>query len=176
MMLRKINAVFSLLVTIMLLDHAMFQGLWMLSNGAIPKHANSMPWILFAFMLVHAIISIVLGILGHKGATKGEYKGYANLNKATYFQRTSGILLIVFTVLHISSAAGGMANPKLVHAIFPPLFFAIALMHTAISGSKAFITLGIGNAKFIDFVDVAIKTICFLTLIIDIAGFYLYLV
>ena len=176
MILRKINAVVSLLVTTMLLDHAIFHGAWMLSKGTVPKSANSMPWILFILMLLHAVISIVLAFLGHKGAQKGKFNGYGNLNIATYIQRASGVLLIVLTILHIAGTAGPLNPPKVVHAILPPAFFAIALMHTAISGSKAFITLGIGNARVIEFVDTAIKTICLVTWIVDVVGFYLYLV
>ena len=47
-------------------------------------------------------------------------------------------------------------------------------MHTAISTSKAFITLGIGSAMFVKTVDIAVKVICGVTLVADIVGFYLY--
>ena len=46
--------------------------------------------------------------------------------------------------------------------------------HYAVSISKAFITLGIGDAKFIKTADIAIKAICATTLIADIIGFYLF--
>ena len=172
--LRKINAVISLLTTLMLLDHAVFHGVWMLSGCKIAKSANSMAKILFILMMLHAFISIILAILGHKGAEKRKCNGYSNLNKLTYVQRTSGLLLIVLTILHILGTVGVMQPPKLVHAILPPLFFAITLMHTAISTNKAFITLGVGNAKTIKVIDILVKVICVLTLIVDVVGFYLY--
>ena len=175
MILRKINAWLSLLTTVMLLDHAIFNGVWMLSGGSIPRNANSMPWILVIVMMLHAIISIVLGFLGHKGAENRETKSYQKLNKETIIQRASGVLLIVLTALHISGSAGGMRPPKIINAIFLPLFFAIVLMHLAVSGSKAFITLGIGNARFIKAADIIIKVICAITLVIDVVGFYLLL-
>lgn len=175
MFLRKLNAWISLATTLMLFNHAIFHAVWMLSRGSIEKSANSMPWVLFILMMLHAIISIVLAVLGHKGAEKKAVKSYPQKNRATIIQRAGGVSLILFSVLHIMGTAGGMKPPKIIHAIFPPVFFAIALMHVAISGSKAFITLGIGNAKFIKVVDILIKIICLVTLVADVVGFYLYL-
>ena len=60
MILRKINAWLSLLTTLLFLDHAIFHAVWMLSKGTIEKSADSMPRILFAVMMIHAIVSIVL--------------------------------------------------------------------------------------------------------------------
>ena len=82
--------------------------------------------------------------------------------------------MIVFTALHIAGASGAMQPPHIVHTILPPLFFAIALAHAAISTDKALITLGIGNARFIKIVNVAIGLVCAATLVADIIGFYLY--
>jgi hypothetical protein len=78
--------------------------------------------------------------------------------------------------LHVLGTVGVIQPPQAVHAILPPLFFTVALMHTAVSTSKAFITLGIGNVKTVKVIDITIKVICALTLVADIVGFYLYLV
>jgi hypothetical protein len=177
MILRKLNAVLSLLVTAMLMNHAMFHGIWMLTGGAVAiRTPEFMPWALFILMMVHAVLSIVLGVLGHKGAEKRECKSYGNLNIPTNIQRASGVLLIIFTILHVAGAVGILVPPPLVHAILPPLFFTVVFMHTAVSVSKAFITLGIGSARFIKTADIVIKVICVLTLIVDVVGFYLFLV
>lgn len=173
MRLRKINAIISLLITVLLLDHAIFNAVWMLSMGGMPKN-NSVGWVLFYLMFAHAIMSIVLAVLGHKGAEKRKCNEYKKLNLSTMIQRISGLLLIVFATLHVLGAAGVLRTPKIVHAILPPLFFALSLMHVAVSGSKAFITLGIGNAKFIKIADIVIKVLCALTLIAAVIGFYLY--
>ena len=146
----------------------------MLSMGEITQSASKLPRILFVLMMVHAIISIVLGVRGHKGACKGKYNGYFKMNVPTYIQRISGVLMIVFSVLHILGAVGVMQPPQLVHAIVPPLFFALTLAHVSISVSKAFITLGIGNAKVIKVTNVLVRLICGATLIADVIGFYLY--
>lgn len=175
MRLRKINAVLSLLCTILLLDHAIFLGAWMLSRGTLVKTWTPIPRILVLAMVAHAIISILQGILGHKGAEKRKCNTYPRQNAATLFQRIGGILLMLFTIPHVLGATGAIATPPLIHAIFPPLFFTLALAHVAVSASKAFITLGIGNAKFIKGVDVFFRVLCAGTLVADIVGFYLFL-
>ena len=96
------------------------------------------------------------------------------MNVSTLVQRISGVLLIPFTALHIAGAVGFMQPPEIVHAILPPLFFALALAHAAVSTSKAFITLGIGNARFIKVADIVIKVICAATLITCVIAFNLY--
>ena len=174
MRLRKINAVLSLIATVLLLDHAIFLGAWMLSRGAIHKTANDLPWVMTGVMAVHAIISIALAVRGHKGAEKRKCNSYPGLNAATMVQRISGMLMIVFTFLHITGATGVMHTPPLVHAIVPPLFFLLVMAHVAVSANKAFITLGIGNAKFVKVAGVAIKVICVATLVADVIGFYLF--
>jgi hypothetical protein len=174
MLLRKINAVISLLTTLFLLDHAMFTSVWMLSKGSVEQSAPVAPWILAGLMEVHAFISIYFAVSAQEEGEKRKVKHYPKLNGATIFQRVSGILLIVFTALHVAGASGAMQPPHIVHTILPPLFFTVALAHTAVSTDKALITLGIGNARFIKVVRVAVRLICAVTLIAAIAGFYLY--
>lgn len=174
MKLRKINAVFSLISTALLMSHAISLAAWMLSRGSIPKAASAIPRGLTLFFAVHAIISIILMITAHKDGHKTEGKPFPRLNAATIAQRVSGVLMLVFTVLHILGATGVTQTPPVVHAIVPPLFFLLVLVHVAISTSKAFITLGIGNARFVKWADVVIKGICAATLIADVVGFYLF--
>ena len=80
----------------------------------------------------------------------------------------------MFAALHVAGTTGALQPPHLVHTILPPIFFAIALAHTAVSVDKAFITLGIGNARFAKAVSIIIKVICAATLIAGVVGFYLY--
>ena len=175
MILRKINAITSLLATVLLLIHAISIAVWLLSNGAIAKAGSYISWILVGLMLTHAFISIDLGISAHSETEKRKCNNYPKLNVPTLYQRISGILLILFTCLHVAGTVGILQPPKAVHAILPPLFFTIALMHAAISTGKAFITLGIGNAKLVKIINVAMMVICVATLVADVVGFYLYL-
>ena len=125
-------------------------------------------------MILHAMISIDLAISAHSENENRKGKQYPKMNVLTIMQRASGVVMIPVTGLHIAGAAGFMQPPQIVHAILPPVFFAVVLMHTAVSASKAFITLGIGNAKFVKVVDVAIKVLCVATWIASVIGFYLY--
>ena len=174
MILRKINAVLSLLTTALLLDHAIFLSVWMLSRCSIAKSDNFTPWVLVALMGVHAVISILLGVLGHKGAEKRKCREYPKLNRSTMIQRMSGIFMILLLVVHILGAMNHF-QPKILHAILHPLFFITVLMHLAVSASKSLITLGIGSAKVVKAVDIVIKVICTLTIIACLIGFYLCL-
>ena len=136
--------------------------------------ASPIPRILLGTMVIHAFLSILLGILGHKGAEKRKCKAYPKLNKATILQRISGILLLILVIPHVAGATGALRPPQAANAVLPPLFFAIALGHVAFSTSKACITLGIGNARTIKIIDIAMKALCAATLIADVVGFYLF--
>ena len=174
MLLRKINAVLSLFTTVLLMDHAIFFSVWMLSRCSIEKSADFMPRILAVLMVLHAILSIILLIKNHKGAEKNKHKKYSELNIETYVQRITGVLIILMMGLHIAGAANHF-HPKILHAILHPLFFAVALAHCAVSVDKAFVTLGIGSAKFIRVVNVAMKIVCGATLVAGVIGFYICL-
>lgn len=174
MVLRKMNAGLSLVTTLLLMDHAMFLAVWMLSRCSIEKSAENMPFILAGLMAIHAVISIVLAILGHKGTQKVKCKSYPKMNKETMVQRITGILMILMLALHIAGAKTHY-QPKLLHAVFHPLFFAVALAHASVSTGKALITLGIGNAKTIKIVNIVMRVLCGITFVASIVGFYLCL-
>ena len=174
MLLRKINAIISLLSTIFLLNHAISTSVWMLSRGKVEQSAPIAPWILAGLAAAHAFIGINLALSGIMEGEGRKVKSYPKMNRVTIFQRASGILLIVFIALHIAGASGAMQPPHIVHTIVPPLFFAIALAHTAVSTDKAFITLGIGTARLVKAVSVITKVICVVVWIASVVGFYLY--
>lgn len=176
MKLRKINAVFSLVTTVLLLAHAITIAFWMLSRGKIiPLGGHTLPKVLIWSTVAHALVSMLLMILAHKDKKKKKGKRYPKLNVPTMVQRISGVLLIIFTWLHIAGAMGVITMPQVVDAIVPPFFFLMVMSHIAVSGSKAFITLGIGNARFIKCADICTKVICAITVISDIIGFYIHL-
>ena len=173
MLKRKINAAVSLITAAMLLLHAICLSAYMLSGDSIARPSTIVGWALMGLMIIHALISMDLALSAHAENGKRKGKNYPKLNIPTIIQRASGILMVPAAVLHIAGATGAMVPPKMVHAIIPPLFFAIVLMHTAISVGKALITLGIGNTKFIKTVDIAMRVICGATLIAGVIGIYL---
>ena len=174
MILRKINAALSLFTTILLMDHSIFLSVWMLSRCSIEKSADFMPQILAVLMVLHAILCIILLIKSRKGIEKNKHKKYSELNIETYIQRITGVLIILMMGFHIAGAANHF-QPKILHAILHPLFFAVALAHSAVSVDKAFVTLGIGSAKFIRTINVAMKIICCATFVAGVIGFYICL-
>ena len=171
MRLRKINAVLSIVITVLLMLHAIVNAVWMFSQGSFAKTAV-LSWALFGLMMVHAVFCIIFGIQAHRG--EEEQNAYTKVDIFTKIQRFGGLLLIPFSVLHALGAIGVIQPPQVIHAILPTVFFALCMVHVAISGSKALITLGIGNAKLIKIVDIAVKALCAVTLIASVVGFYLY--
>ena len=174
MLLRKVNAWLSLLITIMVLNHAIFNAVRMLSMGAVENVVSNVSLMLIILMVIHAVISIALAESCRKGAEKRKSRVYKKLNAQTFVQRASGVAMLLFTALHVTGALGIMQPPDLVHAIVPPLFFTIVLVHVAASTDKALITLGFGSARFIKIMGIATKVLCAVTLVADVVGFYLY--
>lgn len=190
MKLRKVNAVLSLMATALLLGHAISSAVWMLSGGRIPKAGSYISWALVGVIAAHVLISIFLMISGHKGTRGHKVKAYPRMNIPTIVQRISGALMMIFICQHIADTAGTVKTPESVHAVtgatvsaqtirgihtvIPPLFFILVMAHIAVSTGKAFITLGIGSARFVKRADAAVKVICAATLLADIIGFYLH--
>lgn len=170
MLIRKINAGLSLLTALLFFDHAIFYTVWMMSGGTIEEHGTFMPRLLFVLVLIHGLISIGLVISTRSKTETQKGRAYPKLNASTIVQRISGFALIIFAGLHAAEAVGSITPPPIVTV----MFFVIVLTHVAISTSKAFITLGIGNAKFVKVADLVIKVICAATLIAALAGVYLY--
>lgn len=174
MTIRKINAGLSLITTFLILCHAIALAAWMLSMGRIIPKASQLPWVLTWITGIHAVISIFIMASELKEKKKNKGVEYPKDSASTVVQRLSGMLMLVFTFLHIAGTIGLMQPPQLVHAIVPPLFFALVMTHVATSTHKAFVSFGIENEKFIKVIDVLSKVICVATLIADVAGFYLY--
>ena len=176
MLLRKINSVLSLITGLLLLDHVIFFSVWMIMRGSIAKSAPVLPRVLVVLTVVHAILSVVILIRNRKSkdAEKSDCKDYPKLNASTYIQRISGVLMLVLLGLHIAGSINHF-QPQMLHAIMHPIFFAIALVHTGFSTSKALVTLGVGNATVVKAVDVIVKLICAGTFIASVIGFYLCL-
>ena len=174
MLLRKTNAVFSLITAVLLLNHAIVLSVWMLSRCSIAKSVGFMPWILTGVTMIHALISIDLMVSGYVDNKNHKGKKYPKLNISTVIQQVSGVLMMILIGLHIAGAKNHF-QPKMLHAVVHPLFFGGVLAHVAVSTSKSLITLGIGNIKTVKSVDLIIKTLCGITFIAGVTGFYLCL-
>ena len=145
----------------------------MLSRGGIVISSFYISCVLAGLMVIHACISMDIIFSGLMGDETCKPKKYPKMNVSTIIQRISGVLLLFFSGLHVAGAIGYIQPPPVVHAIIPIVFFTLAMVHVVNSTSRAFITLGIGTAKFIKTVDIAIKVICGVPLVADLIGFYL---
>ena len=83
-------------------------------------------------------------------------------------------LMILLLVIHLVGSNTHF-QPQVLHAVLHPIFFAVALVHFAVSASKAFITLGIGTAKLVKVVDVLMAILCGTIFVASVVGFYLCL-
>lgn len=174
MILRKTNAVLSLLTTFLLFVHAIRLSAWMMSGGSVLVPSKIMPWVLAGLMVAHAAISIYQAIAAEADAEEVKIRQYPKQNSATMVQRATGILLVVLLALHVTSGSNHF-QPKLLHAFVEPLFFAAAFAHVSVSLSKALITFGIGTAKVIKAVDVVMKIFCGAALVFGVVSLYIYL-
>lgn len=172
--MRKLNAILSLITTVLILDHSIFYSVWMLSRGSVAKSADALPWILTVLAALHTVLSIVMMARQHRDKEKQEYNTYAKLNAATVVQRVSAIAMIVLLAAHIGGAANHF-HAKIFHTVIHPLFFAAVLAHVSVSVSKAFVTLGVGNAKVIKALDILMAVICVATFLAGVIGFYMCL-
>jgi hypothetical protein len=170
MLLRRINAVISLLLSFLLIFHAGTLSVWMLSRCSIAKPADFFSFILMPLIVVHIVLSLIPAILAHKGTEKHPSKSYPKMNLPTVIQRATGILMIVLLPFHLTGAASHY-QPKMLHAVLHPLFFAVIMAHTSISVSKALITLGIGGAKTVKIVNVIMRVLCMAVLVMGVIGF-----
>jgi hypothetical protein len=175
MKLRKINAGMSLLTTALLLFHAGYLSVQMLMGNRLAGVPLILARMLSMLMLIHAVLSIILMVRTHRGAKKGNAKSYPKLNRETVVQRVSGILLLVLLGVHIAGAIN-LFQPKILHAIITPLFFAASMAHAAISTGKALVTLGWGNAETIKIVDVIVRSLCQAIGVASLIGFYSFFI
>lgn len=62
--LRKVNAIISLVCTFLILVHGSYDALWMILHGKIKTISFPISKLLFIFVFIHSILSILTAILG----------------------------------------------------------------------------------------------------------------
>lgn len=149
MTLKKINAVAALAVILSALCHiaVMTYSLW--TGWYNYKICKTLPRIALAFLLIHILLSMVIFFFCHDGA---DLK-YKQLNSGTIVQRITAIIMMIFIHFHMNAYAHVAAGESLsvgmtvFRIVTELIFFAAVLSHTAVSFSKAFITLGIADSE-----------------------------
>jgi len=147
MKLKKINAVLSLLSVLTLLIHVgycTFAYFTLYYNPTL-KTLTALPFMVL--VCLHAICGMCSVFLQNDGT---QLDTYQKQNRGTVIQRVSAALIFPLLILHIkafdilknSSSEGKWFLFGLI-IFLQILFFAVVFLHTAVSFSRAFITLGL---------------------------------
>ena len=139
MIIKKINAVIAILISLMLIDHSVACSMHLITHN----YESSMPApaiILACLVMVHACISLFNVFVKHDNCTV-KYKA---LNRGAMIQRGTGIAVMVVLIPHVVCAKMYMvAWAVKLFLITHFIFVIIAGIHAAISVPKGLVTLGI---------------------------------
>ena len=169
--LKKVNAVLSLMCTFLIIVHGLYDSIWMFCRGKMPLLPATIPLFLMLLVVLHAILCIVSAVVWGKNKKNKNEKFYRKENFKTIIQRASGMLMLLLLVFHVIGMNNHLNN-RIFHSIIHPIFFLVVYVHIIISFSKAFITLGIGNAKSIKIINIIICFVCILLFIFSVIGLY----
>ena len=158
MKLKKVNAVLALLSTLALFLHMGYNAWSYLTFYYNPTLKNLTSWPLMVLTCAHAVCGMCTVFLMGDGTRMG---AYGKLNKKTVIQRVTAALIFPLLIVHMntfnllqSSAVNGQWWLFAVLILVQLAFYAVITMHTAVSFSKALITLGmlgdINKQKAID--------------------------
>lgn len=161
MVIKKINACITILATLMLFMHSIYQALTYVAHyhnsviTAILGHSLEM------VVWIHALIGLYFVCIKHDS----KIIKYKKLNLRTYIQRLSMIILLVLLVPHMLTFSilkhAGSGPILLIVIIITVLFYGAIFTHIALSLSKALITLGIIiEDKQRKVVDIFMAVIC----------------
>lgn len=164
MTLKRINAVCALILIATVIVHASLQYARLLGGAEVALPLLVCRYLLFACFAVHAALGLRTAASGLQGE---KAKMYWSLNKGCLVQRITAVAALVLVFLHaipaLIWASGGFFSVELSIVFFlaAVLFYALLLVHIALSFSKALITLGlVTSQKAWRVADVAAKIVC----------------
>ena len=146
MLLKKTNAVLSLITILLLFIHTGYTAYCYLTfyYNPVLKIVFSLP--LIVCTCLHAVLGMSAVFMNIEG-TSGNF--YPQFNRETLVQRISAALILPLLILHIKtfgflSAAAEGSHTVLMFLIFvsEALFYFIVFTHIAVSTSRALITMG----------------------------------
>ena len=146
MKLKKINAVISLLTILFIVVHIGYNTYCYLASYYNPtlKIATSIP--VMISVCLHGILGMLAVFLMGDGT---KLTTYPKQNIRTIIQRVSAALIFPLLILHLNtfnilkSSSEEKAWVKFILVIFCQIiFYGIIILHTAVSATKAMITLG----------------------------------
>ena len=163
-MVKKINAILSLAIIALLIVHISYEIYAYLTYYYNPVLTKVIAYAVLVSGCLHILLSCYGVFVLHD---KGNGLKYPALNVRTVIQRISAAVMAVLLVLHLNTFTAlkntSQTNRVLFFAVLglQLLFYAAALLHTGVSVSNAFITLGlIGSSKGRKKLDVAVWILC----------------
>lgn len=163
MKLKKLNSILGILLILALLGHAATMGYSLWTGWYNFPLCKMLARATAALAAAHGFLSILIMFTAHDG---GNFR-YKKLNRATLIQRISAVMILVFLHSHIKAYAHMATHAQLTtgQSIFfmvtELLFFAAVMSHTAVSVSKAAITLGlVDSPSKIKMIDKAAYILC----------------
>lgn len=163
-MVKKINAVLGLAIIALLLVHISYEIYAYLTFYYNPVLTKVIAYAVLVTGCLHILLSCFSVFVLHD---KGNGLRYPSLNVRTILQRISAVVMAVFLILHLNTFAllkgTSQTNRILFFAVLVMqlLFYAVTLLHTGVSVSNAFITLGLlGTEKGRKRLDVIVWVLC----------------
>ena len=166
MNIKKINAILSLLLFLLLLIHIIYQMIAYIMFLYQPVVTKLLGYAVIVPMLCHAILSVINVLFLHDSRTIL----YKKANAVTCLQRISAVIMVLLLPAHVDSfslydmTAG--TGAFFVSAAIQILFYAAVLIHVAASFSKSLVTLGLlgdyRKMKTIDRIMYAVCTVLFI--------------
>ena len=140
MISKKLNAVLSLIITFLLVDHTIACSIHMIQND----YSQSLPgpaWLLAVLVAVHALASLYFVFVRHDS----KFIKYTAQNVRTILQRDSGFLMVIAGIIHAFSAS---TRENMILFCVSHLFVVLfSMLHTAVSVPNALVTLGIVTSE-----------------------------
>lgn len=169
MNLKKINALLGLLTAASLTGHAGTMGVSLWTGWYNFSLCKSLAKSTVLFMFLHAVVSIGILFFHHDG---GQMK-YGRLNRSTALQRDTAIAILVLIHVHTKAYAHMTTGAVLstgqtaMFCVTELLYFAAVMTHTAVSLSKAAVTLGlVRSGEAVKRIDRVVWTLCGLAMLI----------
>ena len=167
MILKKINAVISLLMTLLVVDHITACSIHLITHQT--QLSSPTPARLLATLaIVHMGISLWIVFARHDAVAPKYYQK----NQRTYQQRIFGVLILALLPYHvISSMTAAKGDISLAFLIVHVLFTVVVTGHVATSVPGALVSLGLLSSQKQHKIALLISNIvCVLLLLLAVAG------
>lgn len=179
MKLKKINAILGLSIIAALLCHAGTMTYSLLTSWYNLTLCKFFAHAAVGIMILHVLTSICIFFFLHDGSDAR----YSRQNIRTIMQRVTAILMIVFVHFHTSAYAHMATGQTLsqgqaiCNCITECIYILSVFVHTAVSFSKAFVTLGWINsskaAKRLDRIAYAVCGVAALAALFSVIRFFI---